>query len=127
MQCNTVDDCCHGELAHAGLQECPFKVAFSEWLGLLKESVGLVAVGEIGARHNHVAHALSKGTEHVGARSSCCKAWLVLNGGIVDGINFALDIIVELGCFLGIIFAPGFFFCLALGDDCTQLLCTFAV
>ena len=48
MQGHTDHDACHGEFAHAGLQELTGEITLGEGVGLLEEAVGLVGVGQVG-------------------------------------------------------------------------------
>ena len=71
VESDTVHDTSHGELAHAGLKECAGEVAFGESVGLLEEAVGLVAVGKVGRRYDHVANFLGENAEHIGRSLTC--------------------------------------------------------
>ncbi|KAF5041062.1 hypothetical protein DSECCO2_526960 [anaerobic digester metagenome] len=64
MQGNAVTNGRHGQFTDARLQECTAEIAFGQRFGLFQEPVGLVAVGKVGRRNNHISHVLSKVCEN---------------------------------------------------------------
>ncbi len=72
MKRDTIDDACHGKLCNSSLKETAGEILFAENSGLLQEAVGLVGIGKVGTRHNHIAHMLGKKTEN-GSRSCATR------------------------------------------------------
>ena len=117
MQGHTIDDGCHGKFRHAGMQESSREVVGLERSAHLEETVGLVAVGKVGRRDDHVINLLGEGGEHVGAGSAGGDAGLVLNGGIVHLGSLAVNIVLQALHGLGILLCPCIDGAFALCDD----------
>ena len=60
---HTDHDAGHGEFRHTGLEELTGEIAFLEGVGLLEEAVGLIRVGEVRGRNNHVTYVLREERE----------------------------------------------------------------
>ena len=127
MERHAVDDGGHGQLAHTGVEESALEVAAGEGGGVLEEGVGLVAVGQVGARHDHIAHVAGQGRQHVGAGGTRSEVGLVLDGGVVHVVHLAGDVAVEFRGQLGVGFTPLFFLLAALRHDGFELLLAVAV
>ena len=112
----------HGELGHTCVEEGAREIAFLEGMCLLEEGIGLVGVGEVGRRDNHVADLLGQDSEHVSRSLTRCDVGLVGYGAPVDFGELVVEIAVE---FLGQPRVGGLPGCLLLAacfDDGAKLL-----
>ncbi len=86
---HTDHDARHGEFGHTGLQELTAEIAFLEGVGLLEESVGLVAITQIGGGNNHIAHVLCKETKYNATGVTGSRSGFLLDERPVDARRLA--------------------------------------
>ena len=121
MQSHAIDDCGHGQLGHAGMEEGTLEVMTCERPGDLEERVGLVRICQVGTGDNHVAHLLCQCLEHIGTGCPRGNAGLMLNCGIVDMWHHAIDVTVQQLGLVGVGLHPCQLCGFALGDNVAQL------
>ena len=112
----------HCQLCHTAVQECACEVVTLKRAGLLQECIGLVAIGQVGTRHYHVAHILGQCGQHVSARRTRCQIGLMRYARVIHRIHSAIQIEVELRGLLRIGFAPLIYLCVSLGHYRTQFI-----
>ena len=99
MERHTDHDACHGEFGYTGLEELTAEVTFLDRVGLLKKTVGLIGVGEVGRRNDHVAYVLREEREHYSTRITGSSTGFLLNQTPVDAGHFARhEGLVFVGC-----------------------------
>ncbi len=103
------------------MEESPREVTLGESVGAFEEAVGLVGIGKVGARHNHVAYLLRELGEHGGRRVTGGAIGLHEYRCIVDFREFTVEEVVELKGLFGIGLCPLGLFGLAVGADAAQL------
>ena len=124
---DAVHDGGHGQLADSGVEECSREIAVGKRVGVAEESVGLVAVGEIGRGHDHIVDLGREFGEHVARCLACRYVVFMRNGLVVDfrqlvGEHVA-QFAVEFGVCGGPCLTPG----AALADYGTQCVGTLGI
>ena len=95
MKRDTIDKTCHGQLGNTGLKEGAAEIFTCKRMGLLQETIGLVAVGEVGTRDNHVADMFGQETEHRGRSVARSHIGLELDAVPVELGKAAGDIVAQ--------------------------------
>ena len=127
MQCDTIDNCSHGEFRYTRVQECTLEIMCSEGSAHLEEGIGLVAVGQVGRRHDHVLHLLGESGQHIGRSGTCSDTGFVGNGGIVYIGHLAVNEVLKLSHGVGILLGPGVDVTFALCNEFTLGICALGI
>ena len=117
----------HRQLGHACLEEGAAEVAAHQVVGLLKESVGLVAVAQVGRGANHVRHLLCQYAEHRCRGTARGSTGLLLYLCPVNLRCLAAEPLLQLLGLVGVGLCPCCLLSVALGTYLLQLLGTTGV
>ena len=127
MQSDTVDDGCHCEFRNAGMQERTLEIMCLKGTTSLEEGVGLVTVGEVGRRHDHVFHLSGQCCKHIGRSGTGGNTGLMGNRCIVHIGHLAVDEVLQLLHCIGILLSPCVDFAFALCNDLPLFLCALCI
>ena len=118
---DAVHDTCHREFRHTGLKETAGEIILYKFAGLLEKAVGLVAVGEIRARNDHIADMLCEKSETSGRGGTCGLSGLDFDLTPVEVREFETLVSAKQFRFRRVFFRPSAESCASLRNDSLQL------
>ena len=127
VQCQTVHNTSHCQLANACVEEAAAEVALGDGAGMFEEAVGLVRVAKVSRRNNHIVNLRAEHTEN---RCTCCTSCAVGLNRERRPINLGLCATkptLQSLCLLGVSLCPSLLCGVALCPHCCKLLATCVV
>ena len=127
MKHDTIDYTCHRKLRHSCMKKASCEIIFCDRACLLQPSVGLVGVGKVGTRYDHIPYMVGKIAKHISGSSTACHSGFEIDSIPIDIGELQINIILKSLRKLGILLSPFAIFLTTLCNNLLQFFTTLLI